>query len=195
MHVFHSVINRSFEVPARESHDEVFPNHVFHAERCPPTKLRRRGPRSLQAIVRRHEHRFTALTVAPGESGAAPVLGAPVNAAMLTSHFPCPPNTLEYDSRRLRVNQLSVSVSAQPSAFCERVRVWSVNCCKLLKRKAELEARLCNSCVDILCLQETWLSEDVESIAVSGYNLVGRLDRVFGPKRGYGSIAYLCGQH
>ena len=189
MHVFLSVINRSFEVPARESHDEVFPNHVFHAERCPPTKLRRRGPRSLQAIVRRHEHRFTALTVAPGESGAAPVLGAPVNAAMLTSHFPCPPNTLEYDSRRLRVNQLSVSVSAQPNAFCERVRVWNVNCCKLLKRKAELEARLCNSCVDILCLQETWLSEDVESIAISGYNLVGRLDRVLGPKRGYGGIA------
>ena len=41
----------------------------------------------------------------------------------------------------------------------------------------------------ILCLQETWLSEDVESIAISGFKLVGRLDRVLGPKRGYGGIA------
>ena len=109
---------QSLKVPARESQDAVFPNHVFHVERRPPVKLRRRGPRSLQAILRRQEHRFTALTVAPGESGAAPFVGAAVNAARLTSHFPCPVATLEHDSRRLRVNQLPVSLPCvQPSVF------------------------------------------------------------------------------
>ena len=64
-----------------------------------------------------------------------------------------------------------------------------MNCRKLLRRRAELEARLRNSNVDIVLLQETWLSGDVESITISGYHLVGRLDRVLGPKRGFGGIA------
>ena len=74
-------------------------------------------------------------------------------------------------------------------SFCENVRVWSINCCKFLFRKAEIEARLRNSNVDILCLQETWLSEDIEEISLSGYTIVGRFDRVLGPKSGYGGIA------
>ena len=60
---------------------------------------------------------------------------------------------------------------------------------KFLRRRAELEARLENSNVHILMLQETWLSDNVESISVPGFHLVGRMDRVLGPKQGYGGIA------
>jgi len=67
--------------------------------------------------------------------------------------------------------------------------MWSINARKLLRRKAELEARLTNSGVDILLVQETWLSEDVESVTLSGFMLAGRLDRAVGPKKGYGGIA------
>ena len=73
--------------------------------------------------------------------------------------------------------------------FCESVRVWSINCRKFLTRKAEIEARLRNSNVDIVCLQETWLSDSVEEISLSGYSSVGRIDRALGPKCGYGGIA------
>ena len=64
-----------------------------------------------------------------------------------------------------------------------------MNCRKLLRRRAELEARLKNAGVDILLLQETLLSVDVESVTISGFSIVGRLDRMFGPKCGYGGIA------
>ena len=70
-HVPLSETSRSFKVSARESQDNVFPTHAFHVGRRPPNTRRRRGPRSLHAIVRRQVHRFIALTVTPGEPGAA----------------------------------------------------------------------------------------------------------------------------
>ena len=71
----------------------------------------------------------------------------------------------------------------------QSIRIWSINARKLLRRRAELEARLLNAGVDIICVQETWLSDDVESVTLSGYTLIGRLDRAMGPKKGYGGIA------
>ena len=41
----------------------------------------------------------------------------------------------------------------------------------------------------MLSVQETWLSEAFEDIAIAGYYLVGHLDRVIGPKSGFGGIA------
>ena len=73
--------------------------------------------------------------------------------------------------------------------YSQSVRFWSVNARKLLRRKAELEARLANAEVDFLFVQETWLSEEVEDISIAGYYLVGRLDRAMGPKRSFGGIA------
>ena len=64
-----------------------------------------------------------------------------------------------------------------------------MNVCKLMRRKAELEARLRNANVDILLLQETKLSDDVEEVRVAGFYLVGRLDRSTGPKAGFGGVA------
>ena len=58
-----------------------------------------------------------------------------------------------------------------------------------MTRKAEIEARLRNSKVDIVCLQETWLSDSVEEISLSAYSCVGRFDQALGPTCGYGGIA------
>ena len=84
-----------------------------------------------------------------------------------------------------------VSHETEPTScvFYANIRIWNVNCRKLLRRRAELEARLWNAGVDILLLQETWLSTDVESVTISGFSLVGRLDRLLGPKCGFGGIA------
>ena len=64
-----------------------------------------------------------------------------------------------------------------------------MNARKLLRRRAEIEARLRNSAVDIVCIQETWLSDDVEAVSLGGYFMVRRLDRADGPKKGYGGVA------
>ena len=64
-----------------------------------------------------------------------------------------------------------------------------MNVRKLLRRRAELEARLVDSRVDLLFVQETWLSDAVEEVAISGFLLVGRLDRTSGAKHGFGGIA------
>ena len=151
--------------------------------------------------MRREMHRFTPSAGAPGKSGAVLLAGTPADVLNSAPLLPCsreiplalPSRKSIANSngslRRLREPEIVVVHSMSPSAFCERIRIWSVNCRKLLKRRAELEARLLHSSVDILCLQETWLSEDVESISITGYSLIGRLDRVLGPKRGFGGVA------
>ena len=67
-----------------------------------------------------------------------------------------------------------------PLSFSEHVRVWSVNECKLKRRKAKLEPRLANSDVAILMLQETWLCEAVGEVRILVFYLDGRLDRTVG---------------
>ena len=79
--------------------------------------------------------------------------------------------------------------TAEQCCFSQRIRIWSVNTRKLLRRKAELEARLLNANVDLLFLQETWLSESAKDVQIEGYTLVGRLDRLLGPKHGFGGVA------
>ena len=197
MRVFDLYSGNILEVPARDSQEDLFYSHVSHVERCPPSRLRRRGPRSLQAIVRRVEQRFTPSAVAPGKSGAVSLADTPADVPnsdslcniatdLSTEQGAC---VFEVGARRLRVVQPSEIPCEPINAFCESVRVWSINCRKFLTRKAEIEARLRNSKVDIVCLQETWLSDSVEEISLSGYTCVGRFDRALGPKCGYGGIA------
>ena len=66
-------------VPAHEASDGFLSSQGSHVERCPPSKPRRRGPRSLRALMRREEHRFTPSAGAPGESGAVPLAGTPAD--------------------------------------------------------------------------------------------------------------------
>ncbi len=117
------------------------------------------------------------------------------NTAKSAEFLPCPVSVPESASPT-KSPETGVGVPASgrrppspPPVFVERVRIWSVNARKLLRRRAELEARLLNSGVDLLFVQETWLSDDVESVTISGFYLVGRLDRALGPKKGFGGIA------
>ena len=71
--------NTRVHVPAHEVSEGFVPLQDFHVERCPPTKLRRRGPRSLRALMRREMHRFTPSAGAPGKSGAVLLAGTPAD--------------------------------------------------------------------------------------------------------------------
>ena len=173
------------------------PAHDVHCvERCPPSRRRRRGPRSLEALKRRSRHRFSpspgacgeALAVLSGTPGDGPVplpTVVPTAVPSAAGKATVPPAASVYRSvfTRCALN------SCRDSSFFQHIRIWSVNVRKLIRRRAELEARLRNAGVHILFLQETWLSDSVEEITLSGYELVGRLDRVLGPKRGYGGVA------
>ena len=68
-------------------------------------------------------------------------------------------------------NSRSDSNFVNRNSFFQHVRIWSVNVRKLLRRKAELEARLRNADVHVLLLQETWLSESVEEVSLDNYVL------------------------
>ena len=118
----------------------------------------------MRAIMRREALRFTPPVRAHGESGAAPsgALAGEQKFDLLSycrGAFPvaltCRNSIANLNNlRRLREFDTVAVSSASPHVFSQRVRVWSINRRKLLKRRAELEARLKNSNVDILCLQE-----------------------------------------
>ena len=112
----------------------------------------------------------------------------------------CVPNSQLLVSNSLSVNVVGFggsnsfvldSLSATPKleSFYEKLRIWSVNVRKLVLRKAELETRLVNANVNILLLQETWLSESIEEVQIARFYVVGRLDRSVGPKAGFGGVA------
>ncbi len=183
-------------VPAHDSH---------RVERCPPSRRRRRGPRSLEALMRRSRHRFTPSPGACGEALAVPTGTPGVGPVPLpTTVSSASPRSSSTTAAASAAGEAMVSPPANDLSslfarctlnsrcdcnFSQHLRIWSVNVRKLLRRRAELEARLRNAGVHILLLQETWLSDSVEEIALQGYELVGRLDRVLGPKKGYGGVA------
>ena len=186
-------------MPARPSGDE----------RWPPRR-RRRGPRSFAAFQRRSLRPFFTSPPLAGacgfESQAAPLVGAPVSVS--DQQMPC----TVFDPSQVNVHT-SLHVFSKPSnsnddtndnttqqptpqpiqvdnvTYSQKLVIWSVNTRKLLKNKAELEARLKNAGVDVLVIQETWLSDSVEAVMIAGFYLVGRRDRLLGPKRGYGGVA------
>ena len=176
----------------------VRPPPVFSGQR----RHRRRGPRSVAARERRLHRWAIASPGARGFQSRSPV-DAPCRTPRFSSSTPCSPFSPSSPST-VTIGQADVSARVVSSSSCsagshrfsmssrgysQSVRFWSVNARKLLRRKAELEARLANAEVDLLFVQETWLSEEVEDISIAGYYLVGRLDRAMGPKRGFGGIA------
>ena len=184
------------------------------AVRPPGFKLQHRGTRSFDAVCRRLSAWRTrvshvnvicseAVVIPPNgdtDAAIAIVVGPCESGHSLNrvSSSPATPVTMgEADVARSIVmgfgGNNSIIVEA-PSAirlgsFCEQLRIWSVNVRKLVLRKAELEARLANANVDVLLLQETWLSESVEAVQIAGFYVVGRLDRSEGPKAGFGGVA------
>ena len=65
----------------------------------------------------------------------------------------------------------------------------TINVRGFLARQALVHAHLATVHADIVCIQETWLDESVESIVLPGFRLISRRDRILGPKAGYGGIA------
>ena len=182
------------------------PARDLRVERCPlDRRRRRRGPRSLHALQRRARLRFTP----PSGSGVirTPPDGVPSVSFTQSSDlglgdspeicdFSVDPGLCELSAGACfstNSNSGDKFSSSEPrhvhASFSERVRIWSVNVCKLSRRKAELEARLLNANVDILLLQETWLTDSEEEVRINGFYLVGRLDRTSGPKAGFGGVA------
>ena len=115
MRVFDLYSGNILEVPARDSQEDLFYSHVSHVERCPPSRLRRRGPRNLRVIVRRVQQRFTSSAVAPGKSGAVSLADTPADVPnsdslcniatdLSTEQGAC---VFEVGARRLRVVQPS----------------------------------------------------------------------------------------
>ena len=57
------------------------------------------------------------LTVAPGKSGAAPFLNAPVNVEILNNYVACAAITLQHYSRRFCVNHMPLFPGLQSNVF------------------------------------------------------------------------------
>ena len=76
--------NTRVHVPAHEVSEGFVPSQDFHVERC-----RRRGPRSLRALMRRVMHRFTPSAGAPGKSGAVLLAGTPADVLNSAPWLPC----------------------------------------------------------------------------------------------------------
>ena len=149
-------------VPAHEF-QYCFSSREVHVERRPPLQRRRRGPRSVAALKRPQLFRFTTLVGAPGKSGAEPA--SVPNSQLLVSNS-LSVNVVGFGgSNSFALDSLSATPKLE--SFCEQLRILNVNVRKLVLRKAELEARLVNANVDILLLQETWLSESVEEVQIA----------------------------
>ena len=114
-------------------------------------RLRRRGPRSHLAILRRSVAKCcrTLPDMSPGESGD------------------------EISARTVIHKPLSVHVDTSS----KDVHIISINIRCLLSHKDELEAFLKLHQPHVVLIQETWLNESYESISVSGYRIVSRRDR------------------
>lgn len=118
----------------------------------------------MEACVRR-SRRFFPPAASPDEFG--------VNAAERSSF--------------LSVPQHSVSSLIRP----ECLHVVSINIRSLLANIAELRVRLATLKPHIVCLQETWLDESVESVPISGYQVVSRRDREGTAKDDFGGVLVL----
>ena len=186
---------------------------LYGAERPPShRRMRRRGPRSLQACIRRY-HRFVPPVASPAESGvdaADPVfVQSPRNNSLFSVGNPressvegpqCVFPSISEASPKVEPRSPSDTLfsgcfepsrdsqSISPECLC----IISVNIRSILTHRAELEARLRDTRAHIVCIQETWLDESVECLHIEGYKVVSRRDRTGTSKDGYGGILVLA---
>ena len=121
--------------------------------------MRRRGPRSHKAILRRSMPRRCRAPVDTtfGESEVD------VSAPFVS---PTP--------------QLSPIKSIRTDVDKEAVLIYSINIRCLLSHLAELKFHLNKHRPHIVLIQETWLNESIESVAIRGYRTISRRDRKAG---------------
>ena len=138
-------------------------------------RLRRRGPRSQTAILRRSlpkDKRCRALPgISPGEAGDL----MPVNNICNQSHQG---NSVNNDTHILHESAASANHSLHG------VSVYLVNIRSVIAHLTELCFHLETHRPHVVCIQETWLDQTVKNITVPGYEIVSRRDRKDTANRG-----------
>ena len=126
-------------------------------------RLRRRGPRSALALIRRSvpKHRRALPSMSPGESGDR----------MLANDL----NLLQ-DSHNIHNDKCMSRINAEIFSR-DSILIYNINIQCLLKNQAELEFQLEQHRPHIVTLQETWLDASVENVDIKGYVVVSRRDR------------------
>ena len=138
-------------------------------------RLRRRGPRSNLALLRRSvpkQHR-TLPGTSPGESG---------DTVSDTSNM-CKPQGVSNDKPDI-ISKCTPKKNALNSTNLGEVSVYTVNIQCLLARMHELILQLEAHRPHVVLIQETWLDNTVESVTIPGYIVVSRRDRKQTANRG-----------
>ena len=170
---------------------EICPNNILNIDadplecaRQPPAissgkRLRRRGPRSKLAVLRRSVPKRcrTLPDMSPGESGD--VISEFVFEDQ--SHADC---NKDNRNQRLQVNSRPKPKSSS------KISILTVNIRCLLKNLDQLIVQLELYLPHILLIQETWLSASTEFVDIPGYVLVSRRDRKSETGRGGGIATY-----
>ena len=160
-------------------------SHTAHrqtvAVRPPGTtsRIRRRGPRSIEAF-----HRRSFAWISSKSS--------PNSSCTSTQHLDktsSPLSSSEPDSQHLSPDDGPGQAGPQSSVFSSQFIIDHINIRGFVGKRAELEARLKLSSItpDLIALNETFLHRAVERISLTGYTLVSRLDRRDNSE--YGGIA------
>ena len=134
--------------------------------------IRRRGPRSQKALLRRSLPRRCRAPVDAtfGESAvhvSTPTV-SPSPQQIITSPLP----------------HVSLRKTSRSNVRKEAVLIYCINIRYLLKYLAELEFHLEAYRPHIVFVQETWLNGSVESVTVQNYRTISRRDRHAGENRG-----------
>ena len=170
---------------------EICPNNIVNIDaaplecaRQPPAissgkRLRRRGPRSKLAVLRRSVPKRcrTLPDMSPGESGD--VISEFVFEDQ--SYADC---NKDNRNQRLHVNSRPKRKSSS------KISILTVNIRCLLKNLDQLIVQLELYLPHILLIQETWLSASTEFVDIPGYVLVSRRDRKSDTGRGGGIATY-----
>ena len=127
------------------------------------TRLRRRGPRSELALIRRSvpKHRRALPSMSPGESGDT----------MLVNDSSVP-----HQSHNISDLQCTTRINSEILSR-DSIQIYNINIRCLLSNQAELEYHLDQHRPHIVTLQETWLDASTEDVDIKGYVVVSRRDR------------------
>ena len=138
--------------------------------------MRRRGPRSQIAVIRRSvpKYRRTLPGMCPGESG---------HLIPDSIHSSLPSVALHNNNIDIETNSLHDS-DASADNSPKGVVVYSVNIRCLKSHLSELCFHLEEQKPHVVCIQETWLDKSTKEIEVPGYQVISRRDRHEGENRG-----------
>ena len=171
LHCLHSF--RDCAAPLEGSERQPPALHEFGCQR-----LRRRGPRSQAAILRRSvpKHRRTLPGSCLGESRRnEPVL--------LSCTLPRDPNQNNGECQNSENANENVKPAIAKRVSLGSIVIYLINIQCMCARLAELSHHLEMYRPHVVCIQETWLDESIKEPIVPGYNVCSRRDRHAGSNR------------